>query len=185
MREPLLTDRLLIRDVTEADAELMFDLDSDPEVMRYIGPQLASDASWYRDRIRTKYIPHQAHPWHGVWVVFDRGNSDYLGNVSVRPADESPEAQVLGWNRADEIEIGFRFRQAVWGQGIATEAAKALIAIALADPTTTAIVAYVDKSNAASLRALQKLGLEPVEEVLLTEGNEPTVKLSLEKSSVK
>ena len=35
MREPLLTERLLIRDVTEADAELMFHLDSDPNVMRY------------------------------------------------------------------------------------------------------------------------------------------------------
>ena len=39
MREPLLTDRLILRDITEADAEAMFDLDSDPEVMRFIGPR--------------------------------------------------------------------------------------------------------------------------------------------------
>ena len=178
MREILLTDRLLIRDVTEADAELMFELDSDPVVMRYIGPQVANDASWYRDRIRTKFIPKQAHPWHGVRVVFSRTGGDYLGNVSVRPANESPDSQTLGWNRASDIEIGFRFHQSAWGRGIATEAAKALIEIALADPTTKAIVAYADTSNVASLRVLQKLRLARVEEVLLPGESEPTVKLS-------
>jgi RimJ/RimL family protein N-acetyltransferase len=38
MREPILTDRLILRDITVADAELLFALDADPEVMRYIGP---------------------------------------------------------------------------------------------------------------------------------------------------
>ena len=183
MREPLLTDRLLIRDVAEADAELMFDLDSDPEVMRYIGPQLASDASWYRDRIRTKFIPKQAHPWHGVRVVFNRISGDYLGNVSIRPANESSESQALGWNRTGEIEVGFRFHQSTWGRGIATEAAKPLIDIALADSTTEAIVAYADISNVASLRVLQKLGLSHVGKVLLPGEREPTVKLARFKGS--
>jgi RimJ/RimL family protein N-acetyltransferase len=34
MREPLLTNRLILRDITEADTEPLFDLYSDPEVMR-------------------------------------------------------------------------------------------------------------------------------------------------------
>ena len=42
------TDRLILRDVTEADAELLFDLDSDPEVMRYIGPRPSLDVADYR-----------------------------------------------------------------------------------------------------------------------------------------
>jgi [ribosomal protein S5]-alanine N-acetyltransferase len=178
MRESFLTDHLLLRDIAEADAELMFDLDSDPEVMRYIGSQLANDASWYRNLIRTKFVPQQTHSWHGVRVVFDRMSGDFLGSVSLRPASTSKDAQALGWNRSDEIEIGFRFRRSVWGRGVATEAAKPLVAIALADPTTKAIVAYADMSNVASLRVLQKLGLEPVGEVLLTGTSEPTVKLA-------
>jgi [ribosomal protein S5]-alanine N-acetyltransferase len=178
MREPFLTDRLLLRDITEADADLMFDLDSDPEVMRYIGSRLANDASWYRDLIQMKFVPQQTHSWHGVRVVFDRVSGDFLGSVSIRPATASKDAKALGWSRSDEIEIGFRFRQLVWGRGIATEAAKPLVAIALADPTTTAIVAYAEISNVASLRVLQKLGLEPVGEVLLTGTSEPTVKLA-------
>jgi [ribosomal protein S5]-alanine N-acetyltransferase len=185
MRESFLTDHLLLRDISEADAELMFDLDSDPEVMRYIGSQLANDASWYRDLIRTKFVPQQTHSYHGVRVVFDRVSGDFLGSVSLRPASASKDAQALGWNRSDEIEIGFRFRRSVWGRGVATEAAKPLVAIALADPTTTAIVAYADMSNVASLRVLQKLGLERVGEVLLPGANEPTVKLARSKERLR
>jgi RimJ/RimL family protein N-acetyltransferase len=55
----------------------------------------------------------------------------------------------------------------------------------LADPATTAIVAYADAGNVASLRVLQKLGLDRVGEVLLTGASEPMVKLSRLKRSPK
>jgi RimJ/RimL family protein N-acetyltransferase len=55
MREPLLTDRLILRDITDADAELLFDLDSDPEVMRYIGPQPAADVAGYREEFEPSF----------------------------------------------------------------------------------------------------------------------------------
>jgi RimJ/RimL family protein N-acetyltransferase len=58
----LLTDRLILRDLTDAD--LLFDLDSDPEVMRYVGPRPAPDVAGCRDRTRTVDVPFQAHPAH-------------------------------------------------------------------------------------------------------------------------
>jgi RimJ/RimL family protein N-acetyltransferase len=178
MREPLLTDRLILRDVTEADAELLFDLDSDPAVMRYIGPRPAPDVAGYRERTRTVYVPIQAHPWHGVRIVLDRIGGEFLGWVFVRPAIASRYARELAWTRPDEVEIGYRYRRAAWGRGIATEAAMPLLHIALADRATTAVVACARADNAGSLRVLQKLGLEPVGEVMLPETSEPTVKLA-------
>ncbi len=178
MREPLLTDRLVLRDVTEADAELLFDLDSDPEVMRYIGPRPASDVASYRDRTRTVYVPQQAHPWHGVRVVLDRASGEFLGWVFVRPAIASRDAPELGWTRAGEEEVGYRYRRSAWGRGIATEAAAPLVRIALADPATTAVVACARADNTASLRVLEKLGLERVGEVMLPQTSEPIVKLA-------
>ena len=77
MRKPLLTERLIPRDITEADAELLFDLDSDPEVMRYIGARPAPDVASYRERTRTVYVPQQAHPWHGIRIVQGRAR-DWL-----------------------------------------------------------------------------------------------------------
>ncbi|MFG6107713.1 GNAT family N-acetyltransferase [Leptothoe sp. EHU-05/26/07-4] len=178
MREPITTERLLIRDMVEADGELMFELDSDPKVMRYIGSRLGDDASRYRDLIRTKFIPQQKHPWHGARAVFERESGDFLGSISIRPANESRDAQKLGWSRSDEIEIGFRFRRSVWGRGIATEAITPLVEIALSDPTTAAIVAYSEEGNAASLRVLHKLGLKRIDKILLPGEDEPTIKLS-------
>jgi RimJ/RimL family protein N-acetyltransferase len=178
MREPLLTDRLVLRDVTEADAGLLFDLDSDPEVMRHLGPRPASDVAAYRERTRTVYVPQQAHPWHGVRLVFDRANGAFLGWVFVRPAPASARARDLGWTRPDEVEVGYRYRRSAWGRGVATEAATPLVGIALADPATEAVVACARAGNTASLRVLEKLGLERVGAVLLPKESEPTVKLA-------
>ncbi|MCI0683751.1 MAG: GNAT family N-acetyltransferase [Gemmataceae bacterium] len=182
MREPLVTDRLILRDIAEADAPLLFDLDSDPEVMRYIGPRPASDAAGYRDRTRTVYLPQQAHPWHGVRIVLERARGEFLGWVFVRPAPGAKSARELGWTRPDEVEVGYRYRRSAWGRGIATEAATPLVQIALADPATTAVVACALAGNAASLRVLEKLGLVRVAEVMLPDTSEPTVKLARRKS---
>jgi RimJ/RimL family protein N-acetyltransferase len=178
MREPLLTDRLILRDITEADAELLFELDSDPEVMRYIGPRPGPDVASYRERIRTVYVPVQAHPWHGIRIVLERTSGAFLGWVFARPAPDSKIARETGWARPDEVEVGYRYRRSAWGRGLATEAAMPLVRIALADPATTAVVACALASNAGSLRVLEKLGLKRIGEVMLSETNEPTVKLA-------
>ena len=177
MRELLLTERLILRDVTEADAELLFDLDSDPEVMRYIGPRPASDVAWYRERVREVFVPQQAHPWHGIRIVLDRANGEFLGWVFIRPATASGFAGEIGWTQASEQEVGYRYCRSAWGRGIATEAAISLVQIAFEDPAMTAVVACARADNTASLRVLKKLGLGPVGEVLLPCASEPVVKL--------
>lgn len=182
MREPLLTERLLLRDVTEADAELLFDLDSDPEVMRYIGPRQTADVESYRERTKAVYIPWQAHPWKGVRIVTDRRSGEFLGWVFIRDATASIDARELGWTCRDEVEVGYRYRRLAWGRGIATEAAMPLVEIAIADPATTAVVACAHAGNAGSLRVLEKLGLTRVGEVTPSGSSHPTVKLARTKS---
>ncbi len=58
MKIRLETPRLILREFTEADAAELFALDSDPEVMRYIGPYQLPDVEAYRSRIRTLNIPY-------------------------------------------------------------------------------------------------------------------------------
>jgi RimJ/RimL family protein N-acetyltransferase len=183
MRPPILTERLVLRDIAEADAALLFDLDSDPAVLRYVGPRPAADVEGYRERTRIVFVPQQAHPWQGVRLVFDRAGGEFLGWVFVRPANASRLAPGLGWTRADEIEVGYRYRQAAWGRGVATEAATPLVRLALADAATAAVVACARADNVGSLRVLHKLGLERVGEVLLPEDPVPTVKLTREKAA--
>ncbi len=184
MREPILTDRLVLRDVTEADAGLLFDLDSDPEVMRYIGPRPADHVGAYQDRIRTAHLPWQLHPWHGVRVVLDRAGGEFLGWVFVRPSTASSLAADLGWTAPAEIEVGYRYRRAAWGRGIATEAAVPLVRLALADPATAAVVACAQAGNTGSLRVLGKLGLVRVGEVAAA-GHGTLVKLIRPRTTIR
>ena len=88
-----------------------------------------------------------------------------------------PLAQDIGWTRDDEVEIGYRYHRAAWGRGIATEAAMPLLEAALADADTAAIVACALAANRASLRVLEKLGLQRAGEVTLPGIPGPTVKL--------
>jgi RimJ/RimL family protein N-acetyltransferase len=185
MREPIVTNRLILRDIAEADAEALFDLDSDPDVMRYIGPRPADDVESYRDRIRSVYLPYHAHPWHGVRTVRDRDGGTFLGWVFVRPALAARFAAESGWNRPDEVEIGYRYHRSVWGRGIATEAAMPLIEIALAVRATPAVVGRALASNLGSLRVLEKLGLTRVGEVILPDFAEAAILLARRNSGAK
>lgn len=176
MREPIRTERLVLRDITEADAELLFDLDSDPDVMRYVSARPAVGVEAYRERTRKVYLPFQSHPWFGVYLVFER--AEFLGWAFVRPAPGHLFARELGWTREDEIEIGYRYRRAAWGRGIATEAATPLVALALNDRATAAVVACARIDNVGSIRVLEKLGLARTGEAVLPGVPEPVAKLA-------
>ena len=71
------TDRLTLRRFTEADAELLFDLDGDPEVTRYVGGGRAyPDVEAYRARIRTGYLAYYARfTDYGYWAAVLRATS--------------------------------------------------------------------------------------------------------------
>jgi RimJ/RimL family protein N-acetyltransferase len=93
------------------------------------------------------------------------------------------DAEHFNWTRPTEQEVGYRYLRSAWGRGIATEAALALVDIAIADPTTSAVVACARASNALSLRVLNKLGLELIGEAILPGTSESTLKLIRQKGS--
>ena len=132
----------------------------------------------YRQRIRTVYMPWQSHPWHGIRIVVDRAQQTCLGWVFIRPAVCAADASELDWTRPHDEEVGYRYCRAAWGRGIATEAARPMIEMALADPATASIVACARADNLGSLRVLEKLGLQRVGQVMLPDTDQPTVKLA-------
>jgi RimJ/RimL family protein N-acetyltransferase len=161
------TDRLTLRRFadTAADADLLFDLDSDPEVLRYVGPGHAT-AGEYRDKIRTQFLPsYAAHPHRGFFAAVGRPAGDFLGWFLLRPAPDYRFAAEAGWDRATgAVEVGYRLRRAAWGRGLATEGAAALVRLALADPAVACVVAAALVTNRASWRVMEKCGMARVRE---------------------
>lgn len=138
MIDGLRTDRLLIRPLRPQDVDRLIELDGDAEVMRYITGR-ASPAEAVRSELESTLGTR--------WLVFDHADT-FLGWVGAVPnADRS------------EFDIGWRFRQAAWGSGFATEAASALVD-ALFATGATRVFAQTMAVNQPSRSVMERIGLQ-------------------------
>jgi RimJ/RimL family protein N-acetyltransferase len=150
----LKTPRLVIRQFTEGDVDNLFNLNSDPEVMRYLGRPAP------RDVLRDEIIPFHL----GVYQRFDR-----LGTWAAESADTG---EFLGWfhfraedNDITNIHLGYRLRRSAWNHGYATEGSKALITMGFTVLGVQRVFAHTMTANTASRRVMEKCGLTLVHTV--------------------
>lgn len=152
------TERLVLRRLVSADAELLFELDSDPEVRRYVHAG-SPDLSRIRDEVlprMTAYYDH--HDDLGFWAAEEKSTEAFVGWFCLRP-----EAGTAG---GGDPELGFRLRRQVWGRGLATEAARGLVEKAFAEPGASRVVAVTLVENRAAQRVLEKVGFDRTGEFL-------------------
>jgi RimJ/RimL family protein N-acetyltransferase len=145
------TDRLLLRRFTEADVELLVELDSDPAVMRYLGNGRPTPRHVLEQETLPRVLRH--HDRIGgpaFWAAFERDTGDFLGWFELQPA---------GPDGPDEAELGYRLRRPAWGKGYASEGARALVDHGFAEWGLRRIVATTMAVNAASRRVMEKAGL--------------------------
>jgi RimJ/RimL family protein N-acetyltransferase len=175
----LQTDRLLLREFTEVDAALLFELDDDPEVMRFIGHRSATDVDGYRRQVRDRWMRYCAQgDGHGVWAMVTRAGGDFLGWVTLRPATDHMFAAEIGMCPGED-ELGYRLRRASWGQGYATEASRAVVHKAFTERNRPWVVATALVGNRASIRVMEKVGLRYVSQRPLPGYDQPAVKYAL------
>lgn len=176
------TARLRLRGFTDTDtdAQLLFELDSDPEVMRYLGPFQMPDVAAYRERLRSVWLPYYtAHPTEGFWAMTEKASGEFVGWIFVRKATEYKFAVEAGFTRPSDIEIGYRLRKAAWGRGLTTEAAAELVRITIANPDVTCLVATALKPNRGSTRVMEKIGMSFVREFAAPGFTDPCVVYAL------
>jgi RimJ/RimL family protein N-acetyltransferase len=177
----LQTPRLILRQFIEEDANLLFELDNDPEVMRYIGPRQQTDPAGYRKQIADKYRGYYAkYDDVGVWALLERASESFIGWICLRPAVDHRFAAEVGF-REGELELGYRLRRTAWGKGYATEASHTLVLMALAKPGPVRIVAIALAANVASTRVMEKVGLKLQGGVAVPGCEQPAVIYSVDK----
>lgn len=157
------SERLKFHFMTAADEELFFQLDQDPEVMKYItrGRTMTRDdiENWYIPRLN-KYA-NQLRGW-GLWGMTRLDNDKYIGWILVRPMHFfEPELR-----DDDDLELGWRLFRDEWGKGYATEGANAVMESLRANEACSRFSALAIKENTGSTRVMQKLGMEFVKEEL-------------------
>ena len=152
------TPRLVVRQFTGDDVDNLFELDSDPEVMRY----LTGGAGTPRARIRDQVIPFHLGVYGrldrlGTWAAQSAATGEFLGWFHFRPAAGSTDLA--------NIDLGYRLRRAAWNQGYATEGSRALIAMGFTELGVERVFAHAMTANAASRRVMEKCGLTLVRTV--------------------
>ena len=148
---PASTDRLLIRPFRPSDVEAAWAIYEDPEVTRFLSWERPS-LEEYRDLFLARMEAWAAYPaGQGVWAMLERETGRMAGMLMLKPLDEGPE-----------VEVGYHLAHWAWGRGYATEGARAALRHGFTDGGLERIVAVVHPDNAASLRVIDRLGMNPV-----------------------
>ena len=144
-QDPILeTPRLRFFPFTEDDFDRLLALHSDPEVQRYIGGMFGADGvrlrldHYLRDQAALGFSKWRAHLHDGTFV----------GRAGV---STDPEG--------GGVELGYTFARAAWGQGLASEAAQAIVGWMWANTDVPEIGAFAAVENLASRRVLEKIGM--------------------------
>lgn len=147
MKKILETNRLLLREFEITDAQNFYELNLNPNVIKYTGNSAFKDIDEAKTFLEN-YSDYQKNSF-GRWTVINKSTQEFLGWCGLK-YDEN----------LDETDIGFRFFEHFWNQGFATESAKACIGYGLEKLNLKTIVGRAMKENMASIKVLKKIGLQ-------------------------
>lgn len=179
----LLTQRVALRRFTDADADNLFALNRDQDVLRFSSEVPLGDVDAYRAMIRDSFVPlYRTYENFGYWVAEERTSGLFIGWFCLHPAAEAGDAAALLEFDDADFEIGYRLRRSAWGKNYATEVTRALVTWAFAELGVERIVATASSSNLASIRVMEKCGLQRVGGLFtLPWGTTPFVKYAIRK----
>ena len=143
------TTRMVFRPFTPDDFALLAELHRDPEVGRYMGG-VWGDAE-IEQRLKD-FVTEHAERGHSKWCVHTK-DGVFVGRAGVSV-----------WPTTGELELGYAFRPEFWGQGLATEAARAVAAWTFANLGVDHIIAYTHLENYGSQRVLERIGMVRLED---------------------
>jgi RimJ/RimL family protein N-acetyltransferase len=138
--------RLRLRRSTPTDADAIFAMASDPEVMRpmdWPAPRQLADTRAYLDGCAARW--HSGQELH--WMIERKADALAAGCIACRPAGHA-------------ADLGYFLARAHWGQGLATDAAGLLLGWLQRQPQIVRVWATTDHANERSARVLRKLGLQ-------------------------
>lgn len=148
--------RLSYQLIDEGDNEFLFQLDQNPEVMRYINGGNPTT----REDLRALSIPRvnaykDANKGWGLWKVSTLDSQAEIGWILVRPMNFFSDSPI--WH---DLELGWRFLQSTWGKGYASEAAIQIQQSFAKQVQYKSFSAIAVKDNLGSIAVMKKMGMD-------------------------
>lgn len=138
------TPRLALRPFSLSDAEDMYALNADPEVVKYTGDDPFESIEAARKFINA-YDAYKKYGY-GRWTLLFEGKYAGWCGLNFNPENK-------------ETDLGFRLLKKYWNLGIGTEAATACVDYGFKDLGVTKIIGRAMEENTGSIRILQKIGM--------------------------
>lgn len=141
------TERLVLRKLRPSDAERMFAMRSDPQVMRYVNRPMATsvdDAVALIALINARITAQEAIHW----ALTRKGEDTFIGLIGF-------------WRLVKEhhyAELGYTLMQEAWGKGYASEAIASVVDLGFSTLGFHRVEAITRPANTASMRVLEKNG---------------------------
>ena len=151
----LQTDRLILRWFTADDLQLVIELDSDPQVKRYIDNGAPVDRADVVDTLEWWLTHYPREAGYGFWAAIDKATQSFIGWFHFRPGDGAGPL---------EPELGYRLRRQAWGKGFGTEGSIALIDKGFRELGVQRVYAQTMAVNVGSRRVMEKAGMRLVRE---------------------
>ena len=150
------TERLILREITMNDVEAMYELDSDPEVHKYLGNTPIKDLEQAAERIQI-FRKQYDEDGLGRWAIVDKATNEFIGWTGFKLVREERN------NLKNFYDLGFRLLRKFWGKGYATESALASLEYGFGklDFKTVYAMAHID--NSGSNHVLKKSGFKFIE----------------------
>jgi RimJ/RimL family protein N-acetyltransferase len=151
------TDRLLIRDWEEDDADAALEIFGSADVAPWLSPAIdkVPDAATMRLILQSwiEAQPNFVVP-AGRWAVADRHDGEIVGALLIRLLPPYEE----------DLEIGWQLRPSAWGHGYATEASRGLMRWAFEEGDVDELFAVARPNNKRAIATAKRLGMQWVGE---------------------
>jgi [ribosomal protein S5]-alanine N-acetyltransferase len=161
----LVTRRLTLRRLENADAPFVLRLLNEPSFIENIGDKgvrsLEDAVRYMRDGPMAMYEQFG----FGLWHTARKSDGAAVGMCGLLKRDQLPD-----------VDIGYAYLPEFWGQGFAFEAAEAVMHHASDKFGLRRLIGVVSEGNSGSIRVLEKLGME-FERMFLMRPGEPEVRL--------
>ncbi|PIA79154.1 GNAT family N-acetyltransferase [Gaetbulibacter sp. 4G1] len=157
------TERLILRELRTTDLDGMFELDSNPEVHRYLGNKpvkTKAESQKMLDSIINQYKERGI----GRFAAIEKVTGNFIGWSGIRL---NTEYNMNGYTKY--YDVGYRLIPKYWGKGYATESGKAAVNYAFNVLKLTKLYGITEMENQASHNALLKIGLHYVEDFYFEE----------------
>ncbi len=143
------TGRLILRRLIADDLDSLYALYCDPDVSKYIpdAPRTVEEA---REELEWFMNGHPKHPELGLWATIHKDTGKLIGRCGLLPWT------IDGQN---EVEVAYLLAKAFWGQGLGTEAARAIADYGFEHLHYSRLICLIDRDNQASIKVANKIGM--------------------------